>query len=799
MTAPTLTLNAREAATATALFERLFPADEEHPGATEIGVLSYIDRALAGAYREHEESYRLGLAALDRCARARHSAPFADLDPTQQDALLRDLERGELPNFHAPPQQAFFALLRAHLQEGLFADPLYGGNRDKLGWRVLGHPGVWLENSAEENLTGERVTKGGVIQSLTDVTPAQPPLIGGRGHSLVDYAAPSAPDTWDKSERVTNEPTAPSPTWRGLGRGLPPEHEHFDPDAGAKPADGPCDVVIVGVGAMGGLVAPVLAEAGLSVVGLEAGPYRTQRDFLPDELGHAYYARASMGPKFASEAPRWQRNQGELVEGEETRPATFSLGRMMNSVGGSVIHYGAWLRRFHPHHFRPLSRVAERWGRDVLPEESTLVDWPVSYDELEPYYTRLEWEIGVAGDETSPAIPRSRGLPMAAMRPFRMGNAFSQVTREMGYRPYMVPVGVNTEPYDGRPATTYTAWSNGFGSFNNAKWHPGLTHVPRAMATGNFTLRTGCRVLEILTDAGGHTRGVAYVDALGRRQEQLARTVILAAYSFENVRLLLLSGDAKHPNGLGNNAGQVGRNFMTKMFAHVDGLTPDEIWNRHTGPAAQGVILDDFLAEEFDSVAQGFIGGATLGAEQQFLPLQISREALPPDVPTWGAAYKQHLRNWQHLAVVRIQPDTLPYRTNFLSLDPTHRDRSGLGLPVLRITYDMRANEQRLADWMETKSEAILRGMGATQTWRGPRFTGVGSSHDLGGCRMGEDPAGSVVDAELQVHDTPGLYVFSGAAFPSCPGINPTLTIGALCLRAAEQLATRLVKSISAA
>jgi gluconate 2-dehydrogenase alpha chain len=182
------------------------------------------------------------------------------------------------------------------------------------------------------------------------------------------------------------------------------------------------------------------------------------------------------------------------------------------------------------------------------------------------------------------------------------------------------------------------------------------------------------------------------------------------------------------------------------------------------------------------------VGGATLGVEQQFLPIQISREALPSTLRRWGKPYKDHLRNWQHYGVVRIQPDTLSYTTNFLDIAWDHHDRSGLGMPVIRVTYDMRENEQKLAAWMETKSETILRAMGATQTWRGPRFTGVGSSHDLGGARMGIDPAHSVVNADLQVHDTPGLYVFGGATFPTCPGINPTLTLWAVCWRAAERL-----------
>src|SRR5690606_11265384 len=300
-----------------------------------------------------------------------------------------------------------------------------------------------------------------------------------------------------------------------------------------------------------------------------------------------------------------------------------------------------------------------------------------------------------------------------------------------GLHPHPVPVGMNSVPYDGRPATTYTAWSNGFGSFNDDKWHPALTSVPEALATGNLDLRTHCRVIRILTDSDGHASGVEYISASGERFVQEARTVILCSYTYENIRLLLLSGSDKHPNGLGNNTGQVGQHYMTKMFAHVDGYFPDVVFNRHTGPAAQGIVLDDYLAETFDSLAHGFIGGATMGAEQQFLPIQISREALPPDVPLWGQGYKDHLREWQHFGVVRIQPDMLPYRSNYLDLDPYHLDRSGLGLPVIRITYDMRENERRLAVWMEGQAAEILRRMGAAKTWAGPHFTGVGSSHDL--------------------------------------------------------------------
>jgi gluconate 2-dehydrogenase alpha chain len=164
-----VSLNDHEARTAVALFDRIFPADEHGPSASEIGVVTYVDRALAGAYRDKVEAYRLGFAALDRAARQRCGVRFADCDARRQDALLGEMEQGTLPDFRVPSQREFFEMLRKHLQEGLFSDPAYGGNRDKLGWRFLGHPGVWLENSEEESLSPEPATKGGIIQSLEDV------------------------------------------------------------------------------------------------------------------------------------------------------------------------------------------------------------------------------------------------------------------------------------------------------------------------------------------------------------------------------------------------------------------------------------------------------------------------------------------------------------------------------------------------------------------------------------------------------------------------------------------------------
>ena len=739
-----ITLNPYQARTAAAIFERLFPADENGPGATEIGVVTYVDLALAGTYRDKTEAYKLGLGALDRIARQRYHASFADCSAEQQDMLIGELENGTLPDFHVPNQQEFFGMLRNHLQEGLFADPVHGGNRNKLGWKFLGHPGIWLEHSAEENLAEQPVTRP-EVRSLADA-----------GYTL------------------------------NGALGEPVHIPGYDPQHSVEPPSGPADVVLVGLGAVGAVIAPVLARAGLRVVAFEAGSWRTKQDYLPDELNAAYYARGDMGPKFLSEAPRWRRNAGE-----STRAATFSLGRMMNVVGGSVVHWGGALRRCHPHHFKFLTHVRERWGEQVLPEGHTLADWPVTYQDLEPYYTALEYIIGVAGDESNPFVKRDKPYPMPPLRPFRTAEAFRTAAQGLGLHPYPTPVAVNSVPYNGMPATKYHPWTAAFGPFTNDRWTADVNTVPEALATGNLDLRTHCRVVRVLTDNDGHANGVEYVDANGNWHVQEARTVIMCSYTFEIVRLMLLSGDQRHPNGLGNNTGQVGKNFMTKQWTDVYGYCPDVVFNAHTGPAAQMWSLDDFVTADFDSVSHGFVGGATPNIENQRLPIGISREGTPPEA-YWGKPYKDHLRNWQHMAAIRIQPDSLSYHTDFIDLDPRYRDRSGLGMPVIRITLDQRPNERRLINWMEGKAEELLRGMGASKTWRGRGFHGVVSSHDLGGCRMGDDPGTSVVDPHLRVHDTPGLYVFSGAAFPTCNAVNPTLTLWALCYRAAEQLVERL-------
>ena len=735
-----LWFSAAQAATAQAIFERMFPTDVAGPGATEIGVLHFVERALVGHDQRLQDAYRNGLSMIRAAAIERFSQDFPACTAEQQDELIAALEDGELLPVDARRQKAFFAVLMLHLRQGLFSDPVHGGNNDYLGWRYLGHPGVWLDYTEEESLSPEPANKNGRTIGLADLPPA---------------------------ETVVAKPSIPDPG--------------FDDDD-------ELDAIVVGVGLVGGMILPRLASAGLKVLALEAGPWRQSGEFKPDELTYGFAQRGHFGEKFGKEWPLWRPNgQTEAV------PAGHSLGHMVNGVGGSALHYAAMLRRYHPHHFHEATRYASLGGEHVLPQGSTLADWPLRYEDLEPYYEEMEALAGVSGGEGNPFVPRRKPNPLPAMQRYRLGDRFKDVAEELGYHPYMCPVGINSQPYNGRPGTRYNTFELTLGDNVDSKWHPGLDCVPEALETGNVELQVSARVTRVLTDAQGQANGVEYVDSNGRTHRRRARAVILTAFTLENIRLMYMSADEHHPEGLGNNSDQLGRHAMFRMFCSVYGEVPGENFNLHTGAVMQNMMFEDFESETFNSLEHGFVGGATLGTEQGALPIAISRAPLPKGMRGWGSEFKEHLRGWQSYAFVRIQHDAMPYADHRIELDPVHRDRSGLGLPVLRITHELEPNELRQQDFMVEKAAELLKGMGATRTWEGPSYTGVLSSHELGGCRAGEDPGRSVVSPSLEVHDTPGLYVMGGAVFPTSPGVNPTLTMMALAAKSTDALASKLI------
>jgi gluconate 2-dehydrogenase alpha chain len=554
------------------------------------------------------------------------------------------------------------------------------------------------------------------------------------------------------------------------------------------------DVCIVGLGAAGGVAAHVLAEAGLDVVGLEAGPHWTNADFPPDELT-MYNRRNTLGAKFNSEL---QTLRADAIS--PTRPADYSLGMMMNGVGGGSVHWGAWARRFFRTDFTIRSSTIARYGEEAIPEGADLVDWPFTYDDLEPYYTKAEYALGVSGPAykvdgvvadaargNALEEDRSAPFPMPPLRPFGFGERFRDAARGLGLHPFIVPAGVNSVPYDGRPACTYCGFCSGYGCYNGAKASTLVTTIPKAIATGHLDLRPYARVVRITTEGSGRATGVDYVDGNGALQRVEPRVVLLAAYSTENVRLMFLSQGDSAPQGLGNNAGLLGHYFMTHQYIETMGLFREDV-NRFAGPVPQAVALDDYNADFFDHTGLGFIRGGAIGTENQTQPISAAGN-VPPDFPAWGSAYKRWmLENWNKVTYLRAQPESLPHFDNTMDLDPHARDRSGLGLPVIRFTYHQRENELRMIDFLQDRMVEIMQAMDAVQVWKGRTWTGVGSSHDYGGCRMGADAATSVCDGHGRIHDTPNCFVLGGATFNSCAGQNPTLTIAAMAWRTAERV-----------
>jgi gluconate 2-dehydrogenase alpha chain len=361
---------------------------------------------------------------------------------------------------------------------------------------------------------------------------------------------------------------------------------------------------------------------------------------------------------------------------------------------------------------------------------------------------------------------------------------FADAARACGYHPFPLPAAILTAPFEGRHACTYCSFCSRFGCHVDAKASAQNTVLPKALATGRLTILTGARVMEIVTENGAAT-GVVFLTRDGRSHVQHGRTVVVATYAFENTRLLLLSTDEDHPNGLGNNTDQVGRHYLTRQQPSVHAVF-DRPVNRFIGPTAQAMAIADLSCDHFDHDGLDFIRGGRIAAFNQYLPIEASG-ALPPDVPRYGKAWRDFFVSaYSRTAMLFIDPEILPSQNNRLDLDPDIRDAQGR--PVVRITFDVGENEKKMIPWVQDRAVEIAEKMGAVRIWRRPVLTGPISTHDTGGTRMGDDPATSVTDGFGRVHDTPNLVVIGGSSFVSLPPVNPALTILALSLRAADRI-----------
>jgi gluconate 2-dehydrogenase alpha chain len=554
------------------------------------------------------------------------------------------------------------------------------------------------------------------------------------------------------------------------------------------------DVVIVGMGAAGSILARELTESGFRVLGIEKGPYYHSDDFWTkfDEL--RYSVRGAFSPTMDTDPVTWRPNTQTKAKVLPWAVGPLPLNPLWMppsvGVGGGSIYWACWSWRQLREDFRQRSTLVERYGKEKLPEGSHIVDWPISYDDLEPYYDRVEYETGISGqagningeiqEGGNPfEAPRSRPYPFPPLRSSAANQLFVDATKKLGYHPFPAPAAIISEDWGERKACSYCGFCRDYGCHVGAKNTTLDTMMPRALATGNLELLTNCRVQRINVDAEGLARSVSYIDAKGERHEARGDLVVLSAYSLENTRLMLVSGL--------NRNGMVGKRFTTHNYGWFSGILPEET-HIYAGPAVAGWAIDDTNADFVDHSDLDFVWGTPImffGGDTQ--PIEAASN-LPPEVPRWGNEFKEWLRyGYRRLFGMYSQNASLPKDTNFVDLDPTVKDP--WGQPALRITHDWGDNDRESALWINRIKHQIAREMGAEKTWEAPLLPPYHvSTHEMGTHIMGNDPGESVVDSHCRSHEVPNLFLVGGGVFPTYNGYNPTETIQAITFRVADHI-----------
>jgi len=535
------------------------------------------------------------------------------------------------------------------------------------------------------------------------------------------------------------------------------------------------NAVVVGAGAAGGIVAKELSTAGLSVVLLERGKWYTPNDCRKDDLRNQ--RTTVLGNAFG---PEDEGNPRVLVDAEGVPHIMLpSEGGYQNNaacVGGGTLSYGAMAWRFLPQDFRMRSIYG-------APAGSSLEDWPISYDDLEPYYEKAEYEIGISGDDSGTPFhgPRRRPLPMPPLPPNREFQILEPAAKRLGLRPFPIPMARNSVPYNGRGPCMRCRWCVGFACEVDAKNGSQNTVIPVALATGNCELRTECIAREILTDDRGRARGVAYYDANGRLQEQLSDIVVVSACAIESARLLLNSKSRLFPDGLGNRRDQVGRNLQGHHYTGAIGFFDFDTYD-DVGPGASIAISD------YNHGTPGLCGGGMLANEFIRLPIQMV-DRMPAGTPQWGLPHKQAMRSFYKRNIVVMGPtQPIPTADARVTLDPTVRDK--WGMLVARISGNVHAQTYEIGLVQAQRAEAWLKEAGAASTVisAGKSTTVYAGQHQAGTCRMGDDPQGSVVNRNCQLHDVDNVFVIDSSVHVTNGGFNPALTIMAVAYFASAAL-----------
>lgn len=577
---------------------------------------------------------------------------------------------------------------------------------------------------------------------------------------------------------------------------------------------GRVDVVTIGAGWTAAMLAAKLCPSGTSMVSLEQGQAQwTYPHFAHDHDSLRYSVRYALMVDLQRETWTWRPDQRSPAL-PMRQYGSFNPGM---GLGGAAVHWSAQLWRFLDTDFRYRSHVIERYGGKKIPAGCTVQDWGVTYDELEPYYDAFEWDIGAsgqAGNINGKKIrggnpfesPRSRGYPNPPLQVTPHGANFADACESLGLSPFTQPSGIVsrawTDPHGNhRGGCLYCGFCTRFGCEVDAKASPLNTHLPVALNSGNYEVRTQAKVLRIETGNDGLATGVTYVDSHGREHFQPADVVVVSAFTLENNRMLLLSRSKAHPNGIGNDRGRVGRNYTYQIYpAPVTGLWEGEQLNMYMGNTCTIKIVYDYNADNFDHSDLDFIGGSQLYSEPCEREPVNSVDALKDTKGrAWGAEWKEQIRkNWDSYAQIVTEGESLPYLDQFVDLDPNYRDK--WGDPLLRITFDWHDNQRAMWRFIAKKALEIMKAMNPTKIIDfKPEIPAYNiakyqSTHPTGGCIMGTSPDHSVTNTYGQVWDTPNVFVTGAALFPQNAGANPTGTVAAVTYRAADAIRDRYFK-----
>jgi len=528
------------------------------------------------------------------------------------------------------------------------------------------------------------------------------------------------------------------------------------------------DFVVIGAGAAGGIMAKELSTAGFSVVVLEQGPYHRAADFRHDELDMLY--REGLTNNHQKQPNTYRKTESEKAI---VKPVV-EYGRM---VGGGSVHFTANYWRFHELDFEERDRYGSIRG-------TGFDNWPIRYADLEPYYTKVEYDLGISGLAGANPFegPRSKPYPLPPMPVKSSGVLFERAAGKLGLHPYPAPVAVLSKPYRGRGACIHCGFCEAFGCEINAKSSTLASVIPEAEQTGNCEIRPLSYVRKIDTGADGRVKAVIYFDHAGGEQRQRALAAVVCANGAETPRLLLMSKSNRFPNGLANSSGLVGKYLMFDSGTLMSGLF-DKPCNEYKSIVATRVLHDFYAADP----KRGFYGGGGLDSRFDYQPIQFALDGTPKDLPRWGSGYKKVLREYYtHSAGILSHSTCLPLESNSISLDPDIKD--AWGLPAMRVTFKNHPDDISTMHFLEKQMRAILEAAGAKKIWSDPETISDTdySRHLMGTCRMGTDPARSVVNAHNRAHDVPNLFIVDGSSFVTSGRQQPTASIQALSARAAD-------------